>query len=87
MLAIRDAVIVSTSGLQHANVGVDDLVQRAVIADPGIVDQNVEPAEAICYRRSHRLPVRCRGDITGHRDGIELTGQPLKAATVTASTQ
>ena len=51
------------------------IFQRAVIAHPSVVDQDVEPAEAICYRGGHRLPVCSRSDITGHRDRIELTGQ------------
>ncbi|HEY2640003.1 MAG TPA: hypothetical protein VGI66_09000 [Streptosporangiaceae bacterium] len=76
-MLITDACsLANSSGVQL----VERLIfQRAVIADTGIVDQDVESAEMIFHGCNHRLPVRGGSDITGHRDRIEFVHQPLKA--------
>ena len=55
------------------------IFQRAVVAHPGVVDQDVEPAETISHGCGHRLPMRRGSYIPGHRDHIEPRGQLLKA--------
>ena len=55
------------------------IFQRAVIARPGVVDQDVESAESLGYLGGQGLPVCWRSDVAGHCDRVELTGQLLQA--------